>query len=107
MFDHLIHIHQQFKQRETGIELQRFRSVTTGNPQKGYELDAYNEYLLLTNAHALPVGTRIISDTNCLEIVEGHASLEGIEEFSGLIRIELPQETQQYPVIEFIQIVKE
>jgi hypothetical protein len=107
MFDHLIHIHQQFNQRETGIELQRFRSITTQNPQKGYELDAYNEYLILTNAHALPIGTRIISDTNSLEIVQDHSSLEGIEEFSGLVRIELPQETQQYPVIEFIQIVKE
>jgi hypothetical protein len=30
-----------------------------------------------------------------------------MEEFSGLIAIELPNEVQEYPILEFIQIVKE
>ena len=49
MFDHLIHIHQQFKQRLIGIELQRFKNVVTKPGTFRYEIEAYNEYLLLTN----------------------------------------------------------
>jgi hypothetical protein len=107
MFDHLIHIHQQFKQRLIGIELQRFKNVVTTPGTLMYEIEAYNEYLLLTNAFALPIGTRIISDTNSLEILSSQNGLEGLEEFSGLVAIELPANTQEYPNIEFIQIVKE
>ena len=107
MFDHLIHIHQQFKQRLIGIELQRFKNVTTKPGVFRYEIEAYNEYLLLTNAFVLPIGARIISDTNSLEILSTQNGLEGLEEFSGLIAIELPENTIEYPNIEFIQIVKE
>ncbi len=107
MFDHLIHIHQQFKQRMIGIELQRFQNVTTKPGVLRYEIEAYNEYLLLTNAFVLPIGSRIISDTNSLEILSTQNGLEGLEEFSGLIAIELPENTTEYPNIEFIQIVKE
>jgi hypothetical protein len=106
MFDHLIHIHQQFKQRLIGIELQRFKNVVTQAGTLRYEIQAYNEYLLLTNSFSLPIGTRIISDTNALEILSTQNGLEGLEEFSGLVAIELPASTQEYPNIEFIQIVK-
>ena len=106
MFDHLIHIHQQFKQRLIVIELQRFNNVVTQAGTLRYEIQAYNEYLLLTNSFALPIGTRIISDTNALEILSTQNGLEGLEEFSGLVVIELPASTQEYPNIEFIQIVK-
>jgi hypothetical protein len=71
------------------------------------EIEAYNEYLLLTNAFALPIGTRIISDTNSIEIAVSQKTLVAMEEFSGLIAIELPNEVQEYPILEFIQIVKE
>jgi hypothetical protein len=107
MFDHLIHIHQQFKQRAIGIELQRFKNVVTQQGRLRYEIEAYNEYLLLTNSFVLPIGTRIISDTNSLEILTNQNGLEGLEEFSGLIAIELPENIKEYPNIEFIQIVKE
>ena len=107
MFDHLIHIHQQFKQRTIGIELQRFKNVVTKPGILRYEIEAYNEYLLLTNAFALPIGTRIISDTNSIEIAVSQKTLVAMEEFSGLIAIELPNEVQEYPILEFIQIVKE
>jgi hypothetical protein len=106
MFDHLIHIHQQFKQRLIGIVLKRFKNVVTMPGTFRYEIEAYNEYLLLTNSFALPIGTRIISDTNALEILTSQNGLEGLEEFSGLVAIELPANTQEYPNIEFIQIVK-
>jgi hypothetical protein len=55
----------------------------------------------------LPIGTRIISDTNSLEILTSQIGLEGLEEFSGLIVIELPASRQEQPIIEFIQIIKE
>jgi hypothetical protein len=55
----------------------------------------------------LPVGTRILSDTNSLEVKKGHRRIEALEEFSGLVSIELPQGTTYFPIIEFIQIVKE
>ncbi len=106
MFDHLIHIHQQFKQRAIGIELQRFKNVVTKPGTLRYEMEAYNEYLLLTNSFVLPIGTRIISDTNSLEILNTQNGLEGLEEFSGLVVVELPANTQEYPNVEFIQIVK-
>ena len=107
MYDQLVFIHQQLKQREVGIELQRFTNVVTKPGVSYYEVPAYNEYLLLTNASAHPIGTRIISDTNSLEVLTSQNGLEGLEEFSGLVAIELPVNTQEYPNIEFIQIVKE
>ena len=75
--------------------------------QLQYHIEAYNEYLLLTNSRVLPIGTRILSDTNSMEIKSGHRRIEALEEFSGLISIELPQGTTYFPIIEFIQIVKE
>ena len=53
MFDHLIHIHQQFKQRLIGIELQQFKTVVTKPGTLRYEIEAYNECLLLTNSLVL------------------------------------------------------
>jgi hypothetical protein len=107
MFDHLVHIHQQYKQRELSIQLQRFKTVVTKSGILRYEIEAYNEYLLLTNAAVLPIGTRIISDTNSLEVTTVLNGLEGLEEFSGLVAIVLPSGIDNYPIIEFIQIVKE
>lgn len=107
MFDHLNHIQQQFNQREIKIELQGFKSVYTKPGQLQYHIEAYNEYLLLTNSRVLPIGTRILSDTNSMEIKSGHRRIEALEEFSGLVSIELPQGTTYFPIIEFIQIVKE
>lgn len=107
MYDHLVFIHQQLKQREIGIELQLFKNIVTGQGQLRYEVPANNELLLLTNASALPIGTRIISDSNSVEIDASQQSLEGLEQFSGLISIELPPQTAFFPVIEFIQIVKQ
>jgi hypothetical protein len=107
MYDHLNHVQQQFKQREIMIELQGFKSVCTSSGQLQYHIEAYNEYLLLTNSRVLPIGTRILSDTNSMEIKSGHRRIEALEEFSGLVSIELPQGTTYFPIIEFIQIVKE
>jgi hypothetical protein len=33
--------------------------------------------------------------------------MEALEEFSGLVHIELPENLPAYPVIEFIQIVRQ
>lgn len=107
MYDHLNHVQQQFKQREIKIELQGFKSVHTRPGTLQYHIEAYNEYLLLTNSRVLPIGTRILSDTNSMEIKSGHRRIEALEEFSGLVSIELPQGTTDFPIIEFIQIVKE
>jgi hypothetical protein len=107
MYDHLNHVQQQFKQREIKIELQGFKSVYTKPRTLQYHIEAYNEYLLLTNSRVLPIGTRILSDTNSVEISSGQRRTEGLEEFSGLVSIELPQGTTYFPIIEFIQIVKE
>ena len=107
MYDHLNHVQQQFKQREIKIELQGFKSIYTRPGTLQYHIEAYNEYLLLTNSRVLPIGTRILSDTNSMEISSGQRRTEGLEEFSGLVSIELPQGTTYFPIIEFIQIVKE
>ncbi len=107
MYDHLNHVQQQFKQREIRIEMQGFKSVHTRPGTLQYHIEAYNEYLLLTNSRVLPIGTRILSDTNSMEIKSGHRRIEALEEFSGLVSIELPQGTTYFPIIEFIQIVKE
>lgn len=107
MYDLLNHVQQQFKQREINIELQSFKTVITQPGVLQYQIEAYNEYLLLTNSRVLPIGTRILSDTNSVEISSGQRRTEGLEEFSGLVSIELPQGTTYFPIIEFIQIVKE
>ena len=107
MYDHLNHVQQQFKQREIKIELQGFKSIHTRPGTLQYHIEAYNEYLLLTNSRVLPIGTRILSDTNSMEIKSGHRRIEALEEFSGLVSIELPLGTTYFPIIEFIQIVKE
>lgn len=107
MYDHLNLVQQQFKQREIKIELQGFKSIHTRPGTLQYHIEAYNEYLLLTNSRVLPIGTRILSDTNSMEVKSGHRRIEALEEFSGLVSIELPQGTTYFPIIEFIQIVKE
>ena len=107
MYDHLNHVQQQFKQRDIKIELQGFKSIHTRPGTLQYHIEAYNEYLLLTNSRVLPIGTRILSDTNSMEVKSGHRRIEALEEFSGLVSIELPQGTTYFPIIEFIQIVKE
>lgn len=105
MIDHLNHIHQQCKQREITIALQRFKNLVTKTGQKRYEVNSYNERLFLTNADILPVGTRIISDSNSLEISANQQAMEALEEFSGLVSVELPANSNATPVLEFIQIL--
>lgn len=106
MLDHLIHIHQQLKQREIGIELQTFKSIATTPGIIRYEIEAYNESLFLANASILPIGLRIISDTNSLEVEYSLSGLEALQEFSGLVVIEMPDHFTDYLIIEFIQIIR-
>jgi hypothetical protein len=40
-------------------------------------------------------------------VLTSQNGLEALEEFSGLVAIEFPGNTNEYPIIEFIQIVKE
>lgn len=105
MLDPITYIKEQLAQREIPIELHRFKKIVTHVGSNRYEVQAYNELLFLTNAEKLPIGTRIISDTNIIEIGPEHAFSEGLEEFSGLVVIVIPSHVTDYPVIEFIQIL--
>lgn len=105
MLDPITYIKEQLAQREISIELHRFKKIVTHASLNRYEVQAYNELLFLTNAERLPIGTRIISDTNIIEIGPEHALSEGLEEFSGLVVILIPSHVTDYPVIEFIQIL--
>ena len=105
MLDPITYIKEQLAQREITLELHQFRKVVTSPDARRYEVPAYNELLFLTNAAQLPIGTRIVSDTNIIEIGPEHALSEALEEFSGLVAITLPAQLTSYPVIEFIQIL--
>lgn len=106
MLDHLIHIHQQLKQRGVAIELQTFKNLLTKPGVHRYEIPAYNESLFLTNPQELPAGTRIISDTNSFEVEYNLNVVEAMLEFSGLVALEMPTGNNDSLVIEFIQIMK-
>ncbi len=105
MLEAISYIKEQLAQREIPIALQRFKKLVTQAGQNRYEINAYNELLFLTNAPELPLGTKIISDSNIIEIGPEHASSESLEEFSGLVAIVLPNNLTDYPVLEFIQII--
>jgi hypothetical protein len=105
MLDPITYIKEQLAQREISIELHQFKKVVTHLGVSRYEVPAYNELLFLTNAAQLPVGTRIVSDTNIIQIGPEHAQSEALEEFSGLVAITIPAHVASYPVIEFIQIL--
>jgi hypothetical protein len=105
MLDPITYIKEQLAQREISIELHQFKKVVTHAGASRYEVPAYNELLFLTNAAQLPVGTRIVSDTNIIQIGPEHAQSEALEEFSGLVAITIPAHIASYPVIEFIQIL--
>ncbi len=105
MLDPITYIKEQLAQREIPIELHKFKKVVTHDGLNRYEVPAYNELLFLTNAAQLPIGTRIVSDTNIIQIGPEHAQSEALEEFSGLVAITIPAHIASYPVIEFIQIL--
>lgn len=105
MLDPITYIKEQLAQRQITLELHQFRKVVTSPGTRRYEVPAYNELLFLTNAAQLPIGTRIVSDTNIIEIGPEHALSEALEEFSGLVAITLPAHLTSYPIIEFIQIL--
>jgi len=105
MLEAITYIKEQLAQREIPIALHRFKKVITQSGQNRYEVPAYNELLFLTNAPELPLRTKIISDSNIIEIGPEHAYSESLEEFSGLVAIVLPNNLTVYPVIEFIQII--
>jgi hypothetical protein len=105
MLDPISYIKEQMAQREITIDLHRFKKIVTHVGLNRYEVEAYNEFLFLSNASQLPIGTRIISDTNIIEIGLEHSLSESLEEFSGLVVIHIPEQLTKYPVIEFIQIL--
>lgn len=105
MQDPIQYIHKNIELRGIIPQAHRFKSIVTHSPQKVYTLEAYNELIYINNLAVLPIGTRIYSDTNCLEIEQSYQGLEVLEEFSGLIKLELPEGVNSYPVVELIQIV--
>ena len=71
--------------------------------KQNYEIQAYNElYFLMSD---LPVGTRIISDTNAIEsdISFSNSSIRAYHEFSGYIEIIFPSATNEFA--EFLRVI--
>lgn len=110
MIEQLSYIHRQLEERGEGIAFERLlnvrvRKVTVkdqdfGSPTYGNVLSvtmekyilAYGQYYFLLNASQLPIGTKIVSDTNVLWIEDGMPD-DMVEEFSGNIEIRLPLNT--------------
>lgn len=110
MIEQLSYIHRQLEERGEGIAFERLlnvrvRKVTVkdqdfGSPSYGAVLSvtmekyilAYGQYYFLLNASQLPIGTKIVSDTNVLWIEDGMPD-DMVEEFSGNIEIRLPLST--------------
>jgi hypothetical protein len=105
MYDHLVFIQQQLKQRKIEPALQQFFRVELPVGTSYHQFYAYNELLFLTNPGQLPPGTLIQSDSRARRIPFDIQSLEGIEDYSGTISIEFPQSLEAMTTLEFIQIV--
>jgi hypothetical protein len=105
MYDHLVYIQQQLKQRNIEVSLQQFYRVELLAGTTYYQFNAYNELLYLTNPEMLPEGTLIHSDCRARRIKPDINILEGIDDYSGSISIELPAPLEKSKTIEFIQIV--
>jgi hypothetical protein len=105
MYDHLVFIQQQLKQRNIDASLQQFYRVELPAGATHQQFYAYNQLLYLTNPQKLPVGTLIHSDCRVRRIPADIKMLEGIEDYSGTITIELPKPLKYSKTIEFIQIV--
>ncbi len=105
MYDHLVFIQQQLKQRKIEPALQQFFRVELPVGTSYHQFYAYNELLFLTNPGQLPPGTLIQSDSRSRRIPFDIQSLEGIEDYSGTISIEFPQSLEAMTTLEFIQIV--
>jgi hypothetical protein len=105
MYDHLVFIQQQLKQRKIEPALQQFFRVELPVGTSYHQFYAYNELLFLTNPGQLPPGTLIQSDSRARRIPFDIQSLEGIEDYSGTITIEFPQSLEAMTTLEFIQIV--
>jgi hypothetical protein len=105
MYDHLLFIQQQLKQRNVEPALQQFYRTDFPVGTSFHQFYAYNELLFLTNATALPPGTLIHSDSRTSRIPANIQSLEGIDDYSGTISIEFPFPLEVATTVEFIQIV--
>lgn len=105
MYDHLVFIQQQLKQRKIEPALQQFFRVELPVGTSYHQFYAYNELMFLTNPGQLPPGTLIQSDSRARRIPFDIQSLEGIEDYSGTISIEFPQSLEAMTTLEFIQIV--
>ncbi len=105
MYDHLVFIQQQLKQRKIEPALQQFFRVELPVGTSYHQFYAYNELMFLTNPGQLPPGTLIQSDSRSRRIPFDIQSLEGIEDYSGTISIEFPQSLEAMTTLEFIQIV--
>ena len=102
MGDRLGYIAFTLAQRGIQPALVRYRQEIV--PAQVYRIDiaSYNGILFLLNASVLPIGTRFLSDTNVFDIVEAQ-SLEGLEEFSGLLTVTFPTALERPLGLEFIQ----
>lgn len=96
MIEHLQYIRRQLAQRGEQIDFERLYNVKVRKVEYAQGVfvaeryvPAYNQYLFLINTGALPVGTKITGDTNVVWIEPGTPQ-DLIEEFSGLIHIDVP-----------------
>ena len=105
MYDHLVFIQSQLKQRQIEPALQQFYRIDLPVGTSHYQFYAYNELLFLTNAGALPPGTLIHSDSRARVIPYDVQSLEGIEDYSGTISVDFPFPLDVNTTMEFIKIV--
>lgn len=105
MYDHLVFIQSQLKQRQIEPALQQFYRIELPVGTIHHQFYAYNELLFLTNAAVLPPGTLIHSDLRARVIPIDVQSLEGIEDYSGTISVKFPLPLEVDTTIEFIQIV--
>jgi len=103
--DRLGYIAFTLAQRGIQPTLMRYRQETVPVQVDRIEIAAYNAILFLLNASVLPIGTRFLSDTNVFDIVQAQ-SLEGLEEFSGLLTVTFPAVLERPLGLEFVQILR-
>lgn len=106
MYDHLLFIQQQLKQRNVEPALQQFYRLSLEVGTQYYQFYAYNQLLFLSNPQQLPVGTLIHSDCRARVIPDDIDTLEGLEDYSGTISLKFPEPLIENKTIEFIQIIQ-
>jgi len=105
MLDYLHFIQRQLSLRGIEPRYQHFRELPIASGQMRLEIPAYNSLVYFTRLSLLPPGSRIISDSRARMLSVNQSDLETLNDYSGLITLELSESMGDDLNVEFLEFV--